>query len=133
MLSLNVLFLDDSEARQKSFRSEVPSATIVATAEETIEALSEPWDLVFLDHDLGDEVFVDSDREDCGMEVVRWIVEHKPSISKIFCHSLNRDARIRMGMALDAAGYDVEVIPFIVLQQAGFHKVIEEYNGDDSD
>jgi hypothetical protein len=31
------------------------------------------WDIVSLDHDLGFEEFVDSEREDCGMEVVRWL------------------------------------------------------------
>ena len=31
------------------------------------------WDEVHLDHDLGGEIYVDSSRPDCGMEVVRWL------------------------------------------------------------
>ena len=40
---------------------------------ECVARLAEPWDEVHLDHDLGGEVYVDVGRDDCGMEVVRWL------------------------------------------------------------
>ena len=79
---IKCLFLDDDEIRTKNFISEVPSAETVKTAEECINKLKEnDYDCVFLDHDLGGETYVSSKREDCGMEVVRWIKENLPKIN----------------------------------------------------
>lgn len=65
----------------------------------------EAFDMVFLDHDLGGEVFVDSSREDCGMEVVRFMEEHKPSAGRVVVHTMNPAAGQQMEQALVAAGY----------------------------
>ena len=43
---------------------------------------------------------VDSARTDCGMEVVRWIVAHRPTIGLIYLHSFNINAAFRMGTKL---------------------------------
>ena len=67
-----VLFMDDDPARGASFLAEYPDAVWVQTAEDCIAHLAEPWDEVHLDHDLGGDVFVDFERDDCGMAVVRW-------------------------------------------------------------
>jgi hypothetical protein len=113
---MNVLFLDDSLGRQKDFRRHYPSAKIVATVSTCVEALqSEDWDVVFLDHDLGNETYVNSTREDCGMEVARWIIENRPSIGTIVCHSLNEPARKEMVHKLADADYKVFNIPFLNL------------------
>lgn len=116
---MNVLFLDDNPVRRKMFRSEVPYAKIVETSAECINALcdslcqdDEDFDFVLLDHDLGGEIYVDSNREDTGMEVVRWIVENKPVIGKIIVHSHNVPASNRMVRALKNAGYKTSQIPF---------------------
>jgi hypothetical protein len=68
-----ILFLDDDPARAEIFLAENPDAIWVETASDCIARLEEPWDEVHLDHDLGGERFVDLSREDCGMEVVRWL------------------------------------------------------------
>ena len=63
----NILFLDDCRFRTSRFRSNIPSATLTSTAKECINELkNDSWDIVFLDHDLGGEIYVNSDREDCG-------------------------------------------------------------------
>ena len=114
-----VLFLDDSEERiNKAIEMYKDFDLYVArTASEAIAWLSgiDEWLVVSLDHDLGDEVFVNSNREDCGMEVIRYIesLERKPTISNIIIHSWNLPAAERMEKALRRFyGYDVVRIPF---------------------
>jgi len=116
---MKILFLDDSTVRATKFRSMAPNAEIVSTATECIEKLrSDTWDWVFLDHDLGGETFVDSNHEDCGMEVVRNIVEEKLSYHPIIIvHSLNADARKHMCLDLIGAGYDARSVPFTILRR----------------
>jgi len=109
-----ILFLDDNPERCKAFKAKVPDATIVKTAEGCIKQLETDteWSMVFLDHDLGGEMHVDSGREDCGMEVVRWIVENDPFIRRIFVHTHNPPAAVAMSEALRQARYTVDAIPF---------------------
>lgn len=115
---MNILFLDDNMYRTRTARSLMPSLTAAGTAEECIRLLPIcDWSIVWLDHDLGGEAFVNSDRDDTGMGVVRWIVANKPKIDKIVVHSLNHPAATEMSAKLDDAGYDVEVIPFTSLWQ----------------
>jgi len=112
-----ILFLDDSEERQKlvlayfeAVYSTEEFALLFAkdaqTAIEYLQAVEEPWNLVMLDHDLGKEIFMDSDRMDTGMEVVRWIVRNRPLIEKIIIHSWNSPAAEEMIARLRAAGYE---------------------------
>lgn len=76
---LKILFLDDRSKRIHAALEKYAGhdLTIVTTAKECIEKISnEEWDQIRLDHDLNQESFVDSDRSDCGMEVVRFIEKH---------------------------------------------------------
>ena len=113
---MNILFLDDDEKRIDTFGKKIypDFANIVTTASTAIQYLNSipNWDFVFLDHDLGGEQLVDSNREDCGMEVVRWIVEHKPNIEQIIIHSWNSPAGKEMVAKLRDAGYNAEYKPF---------------------
>lgn len=112
------LFLDDELERAERFFRTHPHAAWAKTAIECIDMLNETWDIVSLDHDLGGERFVDSDREDCGMEVVRWLSETKPEHLKrthFIVHSLNADAALAMLDLLRASGYKCTYKPFIVI------------------
>jgi hypothetical protein len=113
-LGQNALFLDDNEERGVRFLSAFPAARWVKTAGEAIEHIKTGrYNEVFLDHDLGGEVYVDSGREDCGFEVVRWIEQNKPRIDSIVVHSHNNVAASQMVIALSRAGYnDVHFLPF---------------------
>ena len=116
---MEILFLDDSEDRIETFKKHINTASIVRTADECINKLKkQKWDYVFLDHDLGGEVHVDSDREDCGMEVVRWAVENKPIVEGFIIHSLNHIASRSMKEALRKAGYKALPIPFSLLKRS---------------
>jgi CheY-like chemotaxis protein len=113
----NVLFLDDSENRigyaVVIFQTLGYEFTIVKTAEQAIKKLFEKdWDVVMLDHDLGGEVYVDSGREDCGMEVVRWIRNNHPNVRKFIIHSWNVPAGSTMTYALRNCGYVAVYCPF---------------------
>ena len=68
---------------------------------------------MFLDHDLGGEQYVDTNREDCGMEVVRQL--HAKNIKQdartlFVIHTLNSEVVPAMRDKLTAAGYKNVVI-----------------------
>ncbi len=111
-----VLFLDDDPKRAARFLASCPDAYWVQTAEECIERLGQPWDEIHLDHDLGGEIFVDSNRPDCGMEVVRWLCaqDHGAHLkhADVFVHTHNLNAAGQMLGKLRAAGYNVVYRPF---------------------
>jgi hypothetical protein len=112
---LRRLFLDDDPARAETFLAEYPDAVWVQTVADCLARLEEPWDEVHLDHDLGGEHFVDHARDDCGMEVVRWLsLVKRPHLrtARFYVHSHNPTAATTMGMALLNAGYYVELRPF---------------------
>lgn len=110
-----ILFLDDDLTRSEAFMARHPEARWVQTAAECIDLLAGPWDEVHLDHDLGGERFVDHQREDCGMEVVRWLCDGprphlKPTLFVVHTH--NPDAACVMSFHLETMGYDVVQCPF---------------------
>ena len=114
-----VLFLDDDRTRTEAFLRRCPDATTVETAAGCIQQLQEnDWELVCLDHDLGGEVYVNSKREDCGMEVVRWVEQNCPDVKTFVVHSYNGYAAPMMVQRLRDAGYATHQLPFGALIQA---------------
>ena len=110
-----ILFLDDDPARAEVFLAMIPEAVWVQTADECIARLAEEWDEVHLDHDLGGEHYVDLSRDDCGMEVVRWLcLQPHPHLkqTRFLIHSHNAVAAGIMVMQIHAAGFQVESRPF---------------------
>ena len=109
------LFLDDDPARARAFLAEHPDAAWVQTASACIARLAEDWHEVHLDHDLGGEVYVDSDRQDCGMEVVRWLARiprRHLRRARFTVHSHNMVAAYEMAVRIRALGFHVEARPF---------------------
>lgn len=113
---MRIIFLDDAHQRWYRFQSKVPQAVRAETAEECIQLIkdSPSIDWLFLDHDLGGEAYVNSSREDCGMEVVRYLCQdlRTKSISYIVVHSHNTVAAEEMFNKLKDAGYNVKLVPF---------------------
>ena len=110
-----ILFLDDDPTRGVEFLTYNFDAVWVETVADCISALGEPWDEVHLDHDLGGEHFVDQDRDDCGMAVVRWLCEQpRPHLeSSLFViHTHNPGAVLAMVFQLQSMGYIVQERPF---------------------
>ena len=115
---MNILILEDSKSRQKDFKRNLPCATIVETADACIKELNEAtetWDWVFLDHDLGGNIFVDTYEKNTGSEVVRWICANKPKIKQLIVHSLNDEAAYGMVRDLTGAEYSAKHVPFLCL------------------
>lgn len=113
---MRILFLDDNPARASVFLVDHPQAIWVQTVEDCLACLEEPWDEVHLDHDLSGEINVDQDRDDCGMEVVRWMVrEPRPHLgsTRFVIHTQNANAACVMVLHLQVAGYEVWDRPFI--------------------
>lgn len=110
-----MLFLDDDPERAKAFLEKNPTAVWVQTVEDCLKRLEENWDEVHLDHDLGGERYVRVDREDCGMEVVRWLclVQHPHLMpTRFFIHSHNENAASIMLSQMRIAGFRVSFRPF---------------------
>lgn len=106
---INILVLEDDPSRIVSFQnrfSEMSSggkichAEYVDTAQECIEKLSsKKYDIIFLDHDLGGEVYVDEQNKNTGSEVARWLSVNKEQFQKgtpVIVHSLNPAGRANM-------------------------------------
>lgn len=108
---MKILFLDDNQYRIFTAVSKLGKDNdlhVVTTAKEAIEMLEDHvFDVVYLDHDLGVRVYQSSDEENCGMEVVRWIIKNLPPIDKIVIHSWNIPAAKQMWKMLYSAGYKV--------------------------
>lgn len=47
------------------------------------------WDYIFLDHDLGGEIFVDSYKDNTGFQVAKFIKENNIQVGNIIVHSYN--------------------------------------------
>lgn len=121
-----ILILEDSDERIVWFRQRFPDAVITADADEAIRLLSTaPYDLVFLDHDLGGihyERYNFADDEGTGRKVTRWLatVEDQKS-TRFIVHSLNAPGSAAMIETLILSGRRAEWIPFTVLSGALDH------------
>jgi CheY-like chemotaxis protein len=107
-----IVFLDDNRERQEQMTDMLPHIMLVDNAIEAIETIKTlpVIDVLFLDHDLGGEVYVDSGREDTGAEVARWIAENKPNIKSIIIHTYNSVGAENMLYILK--DYAVDYLPF---------------------
>jgi CheY-like chemotaxis protein len=70
------------------------------------------YDLIMLDHDLGNRVYVDPEEENTGSEFCRWIITKKPELPQIIIHSHNHGASEIMSGYLTKNGYKAIRIPF---------------------
>mgnify|MGYP000843881044 CR=1 FL=1 len=110
-----ILFLDDSSVRAHAFLRVHPGAVWAKSAAECVRRLSEPWDEVHLDYDLGWTTQTDPEVEESGMGVVYWIIKHKPEHLRrtaFVIHSHSRNASHYMADELRAAGYYAIRRPF---------------------
>lgn len=119
---MRIIFLDDNHQRWYSFKDKVSNAVRAETADECIRLIRDSIkiDWLFLDHDLGGEAYVNSAREDCGMEVVRFLCKDNltKTISNIVVHSHNTVAALEMYNKLKDAGYNVKLVPFYNMIEA---------------
>jgi len=110
-----ILFLDDNKYRHKTMKSYLLHDEAY-TVEDAVSLLQKKqYDAVFLDHDLGGEEMVSSDREDTGMSVAKFMVENKIETKLVVVHSNNPGGAANMASLLRSAGYNVVQTPFTSL------------------
>lgn len=123
---MNILILDDDALRHQAFdtcyKAYAP-LTHTYRYSSCVEALSKGgWDLVHLDHDLGEEIEDPDMKVDgwgkaiqyTGLDVVRWLVDRVDYglVDKIIVHSMNPVGAMRMTEELNDAGFNVTYAPF---------------------
>ena len=118
---MNILLLDDNQHRITFFQNSLKKHNLVVCrhAKAAIKALKkDPFDLVFLDHDLEGEP-ANPEEENCGSEVARFIVGHDIHCGRIILHTENRAGRESM----EAILVTCESIPYSKLKKANFHNL----------
>lgn len=104
---LSIFVLEDSCERLRAFSDAFVNDRMVVTncAETAILFLnSHKFDYIFLDHDLGGEVYVDINRKDTGSEVCREINDLNKD-SQFIIHSWNINGAENMKMTLGGKGF----------------------------
>lgn len=92
-------------------------AVTCETAQECIELLpTEDWDYAFLDHDLGWEIYQDSQEFNTGMQVVRYIIDNPQNVQHFVVHSLNYSAALSMVSLLREREYIATKCSFLEIE-----------------
>ena len=90
---IKILILEDDHERHVQFKNNFVNCeiTIVETVKEAIKELVEnQFDYLFLDHDLGGQVNVNSIEENTGGAVARFLRDHPDRMPNlVILHSLN--------------------------------------------
>ena len=103
-----ILVLEDDSIRVEQFRYFFRTGdfeiTFTDKVSETIRELEHMrWDMLFLDHDLGNQCYCPSD-ENSGYAVALWLAEHEGARpDHIYLHSMNYVGRQNMKRALPMA------------------------------
>jgi CheY-like chemotaxis protein len=95
---VNVFVLEDDPVRQDTFLKALVGheVTLVANVEEALRAFSPPYDLVFLDHDLGGQHYVPSEDPTTGYAFVKQAVDRMADCGIVVVHSYNTVGAERM-------------------------------------
>jgi len=118
-----VFLLDDDERRHRWFerRFEGDDLAIAENVEEAKQILEgDPFDAIFLDHDLLPHHYESNDHDDydrTGYAIAEWL-NARPDLQKaatIIVHTRNADAAIPMVQKLRASGRNVEYCAFPML------------------
>lgn len=113
-----ILFLDDNKHRHRTIKPYLLHDEAF-TAGEAIKLLQDKqYDIVFLDHDLGESEMVFSfSEEETGYTVAKWIAENKPKIPLVVVHSLNYEGSNNIACLLKNHDYYVLQQMFTELPQ----------------
>jgi len=118
-----LVFLDPDPSRaavhyQRLVETDRARTFWTKTVKETLEILAvyrDRLEEVSLEYDLGEEPNAHPSREDCGMEIVRWLEKTDSTLYKhvqFVVHSWNIQAAAKMIVRLKEAGYNVDAAPF---------------------
>ena len=125
---MRIFILEDDPERIVWFKANLDTDNLDITdlAEKGMELLHEnKYDIVFLDHDLGGEVFVDSNMFNTGHTVAKMIHETKNKVTPVVIHSWNSNGAQNMKWALSANKVKNTYLPFI---SEGFKDIVRHVN-----
>ncbi len=119
---ISIFLLDDDSRRHRWFikRFKGDEVLIAENVAEAKDMLAEnPFDAIFLDHDLLPEHYDSSDLDDenTGFAIAKWLGENKDlqSAATIIVHTRNSDGGMRMVEILRDGQRSVEYVPFPLL------------------
>lgn len=108
---MKILILEDSGTRIQTFQRKLKGHDLYFfdNAKEAMQAfdLMGPWDALFIDHDLDDRVYVDSNEPNTGYQFAKHIAE-KELPDMIICHSMNPSGAQNIKSTLPSC----QIIPF---------------------
>jgi len=121
-MQVNIFILEDNLERVATFNMLLPRIyqCDITQTDDVEQAkkilLSKQFDLIFLDHDLGGKVFVDSELPDTGYQIAKFIADNKIKYQQIIIHSMNPIGAQNMLTILSKRSSAV-YIPFPLLAQ----------------
>lgn len=95
---MKIFILDDMVIRQEFFSyamselyGDEAHCFVAYSYDEAVKVFEEcnEFDIMFLDHDLGDRVYVSSNDPNTGYQVAKYMVENNITSKEIIVHSLN--------------------------------------------
>jgi hypothetical protein len=121
--AIRVMLLDDDERRHRWFKKRFSGdlLDVAATVDEAKELLVEnPYDAIFLDHDLLPHHYESNDHQDfanTGYAIAEFLCDQKQlqRAATIIVHTRNADAAIPMVQKLRETGRNVEYCAFPLL------------------
>jgi CheY-like chemotaxis protein len=110
---MRILFLDDDPARHQEFEGKIRGlqldVTPVTTSAEAIAAIeSTKFDVIFLDHDLNGQIYVDSG-PGTGFEVAQKVLGTLNKDAQVIVHTINEKGARAM---LEVLGKTAVWVPF---------------------
>jgi len=121
-----VFLLEDDPKRIKWFKATFINVDHADNPIDGLKMLEENSDygMIFLDHDLGGEQYVDSADPTTGMQLAKWMAEKSLHLdTPIIIHSLNYGGAVNMESVLKSHK-DVKRINYATLK-----KIVESENG----
>lgn len=123
---MKILILEDNEFRINTFNERLKEKFedcelfFVNNIEDAIKYFDEhnPFDLIFLDHDLDGRVYVDSSELNTGYQFAKYLNEKLTNSPIIIIHTLNPVGAENMANALQ--GRKITYVPFTIME--GFIK-----------
>jgi CheY-like chemotaxis protein len=113
---MRIFVLEDSDYRINYFKSLFNKEGIILEIANTVEegkkllSTQKSWDVIFLDHDLEGEIYVDSNYHNTGYQLAKYIRQYI-EYDRVILHTMNTVGAANMKAVLE----DAEIIPFGML------------------
>lgn len=119
---MKFFILEDNSERIRWFKSVLKKDSILFFADNVNDAKrtlleEKDFDMLFLDHDLDQRVYVDSDENNTGYQLTKFIVENKISFKSAIIHSMNQYGARLMYETLSEISDSVDMIDFSTLRR----------------